>query len=127
MLDKFKENGGFEAKLAKGGLPKSIWETYSAFANTNGGTIVLGLEERADKTLDVFGVDNPEALLKMFWDTINNRQKVSLNILTDGDVSVETFDGKKIVRIAVPRAERADRPVFLNRDLLGGTRWQGSH
>ena len=34
-----------EAKLAKTDVPKSVWMSYSALANTMGGTILLGVFE----------------------------------------------------------------------------------
>ena len=46
LMDK-KESAEIEFKsAAAGGFPKSFWETYSSFANSNGGAIVLGIKEK---------------------------------------------------------------------------------
>lgn len=56
---------------------------------------------------------DPDLLVKEFWNIVNNVNKVSVNILSGSDVSVESVDEKSIVVINVPRAQRADRPVYL--------------
>ena len=111
-----------EYKAAKGGLPKSLWETYSAFANTAGGTLYLGVEEGNDgpSTAGLSDVD-VEKLRGDFWVTINNAQKVSANILQEHHVSVERYGGDAILVIEVPRASRSERPVYIGVDPFKGT------
>lgn len=111
-----------EAKLAQGGLPNSIWETYSAFANSYGGTILLGVEEnKKTRELSVAGINNSQKLISDFWNIVNNPNKVNANILLDGHVYEMDYDNKKIVVIEVPRADRRDKPIYINNDLFGGT------
>jgi predicted HTH transcriptional regulator len=120
-LQKHREGNRLEAKKATDGLPNSLWETYSAFANTNGGVILLGVEELADKSLSVIGINNPEKQISDFWNTINNRQKISVSILLNKHVHTEAVDGEKIIVIEVPRADRGLRPVYLKQNPLTGT------
>ena len=120
-LEKYRENNRIEAKKAIGGLPNSIWETYSAFANTLGGVILLGVEELKDKSLHAVDLPDPIYLIEEFWKIINNPKKVSLNILTEKDVQTESVDGKTIIVIRVPRAERPDKPIYIDGNPLSGT------
>ena len=53
MIDN-KESVDVEFKSGRGGLPASLWSTYSAFANTNGGTIVLGVQEKSGRYMRVY-------------------------------------------------------------------------
>jgi len=124
-LDKYRENNRLEAKKALGGLPKSIWETYSAFANTLGGIILLGVEEYDDKSLHAVNLPDAEKLIKDFWDIVNNPQKTSVNILSGKDVYPMEVDGKHIVVINVPRADRGYKPVYIDGNPLNTYRRDG--
>lgn len=112
-LEQYRENNRIEAKKAVGGLPQSIWETYSAFANTLGGLILLGVEELEDKSLHAIRLPDPEELVRAFWTAVNDPKIASVNVLSKKDVMIEPVGDERIVVIRVPRAKRAERPVFV--------------
>ena len=120
-LEQYTENNRIEAKKALGGLPHSIWETYSAFANTLGGVILLGVEEYRDKTFHTVNLPDPEGMVREFWELVNDPDKASANILTKKQVRIETVNGDRIILIEVPRAQRSDRPVYIDRDPVSGS------
>lgn len=126
-----REDEHLEAKSAKGGFPDSFWETYSAFANSDGGVILLGVEERADHTFYVEdGLSDADKMKDTFWKLVNNRQKISHNIVTNSMVYVAQLNGKAILVVEVPRAERTVRPVYKGLDPRLGSyrRWgEGDH
>lgn len=89
-LLKFGERINLECKKAESKVPNSVWETYSSFANTEGGTILFGVEENTreadfSKRFSFVSIQNPDQRLKDFWNTINSA-KVSSNILVDANV-----------------------------------------
>lgn len=111
------ETDDLEFKSARGGLPGSLWESYSGMANTRGGVILLGVED--DRR--VSGIRDISAIRKNFWDTINNRGKVSLNLLNAEDLQEVLHPKGIILAIRVPRATRYQGPVFIGQNPLNGT------
>lgn len=112
-----------EYKTARGGFPESFWSTFSAFANTDGGVIVLGVKEKNKRPV-VDGLTEMEVidLKKKFWDMAHNPQKVCDPLLEDKDVLVEVIVGEGWVLVCdVPRAAYNRRPIFLNGRPYGNT------
>lgn len=120
-LQQYRENNRIEAKEALGGLPESIWETYSAFANTDGGVILLGVEELPDKALHALDILDPQWLIEDFWKLVNDPAVVSANILAEEAVQIHTVDGKQIIAITVPKATLAQLPVYIGSDPYKGS------
>ena len=113
-LEEYRENNRIEAKTALGGLPKSIWETYSAFANTLGGVILLGVQEYKDKSFHLVDLPDPEGMKQEFWNAVNDPKVASVNILSPDNIRIENVSGNHIIIIEIPRAGRTNRPVFVD-------------
>lgn len=78
-----QENAEVEFKHAHGGFPGSFWETYSAFTNTNGGTIIFGVKEKNDQFfLDPIDDALAETLIKTFWKQVRSKDCVNLCLLS---------------------------------------------
>ena len=122
-FDEYREDNRREVKKANGGLPNSLWDTYSSFANCYGGVIILGVKEEKDGSWRTTGLKNETKLRKDFWDTINNQKKVNLNLLTDDDVETYFYGPKDdvIMVIYVPMAKREQKPIYINNDIFNGT------
>ena len=124
VLLKVGERISFECKKAENNIPKSVWETYSSFANTIGGIIVLCITENIKfvgeaNHFEITGVNHPQKLRKEFFDTLNSN-KVNRNILTDTDVEIIDYEGVSLMCITVPQADYRQRPIYINGNMMNG-------
>lgn len=124
-LNLLAETIELECKLAhgqdgKGEVPKDFWLTFSAMANAHGGVVLLGVREK-DGAFSIAGLENPAKVRGDLFNTLNNRAKVSVNLLTDENVTEAHVEGKTIIVVSIPAATRKQKPVFLNGQPLGNT------
>jgi ATP-dependent DNA helicase RecG len=86
-------------------------------ANTRGGVILLGVEDDGS----ISGIEDLASIKKNFWDTINNRGKVSINLLNSDDVQEVVHSRGTLLAIHIPQATRYQSPVFIGQNPLTGT------
>jgi len=123
LSDQLYEDLNREAKKAggkdgNGELPQSFFESYSVMANTNGGVILLGVEEKLKNHFSVYGLKQVRRIREDLSNTLNNRQKVSKNLLKDSDISEVQVEDKIILVIRVLRATREEKPIYLNNNPI---------
>jgi ATP-dependent DNA helicase RecG len=123
-LELLRESVDLEAKLAngrdgKGAVPEDFWPTYSSFANTEGGVVLLGVREKQQRFI-VEGIVDVAKVRRELFDSLNNRQKVSVNLLGDAQVREIVLDGRTVMVVEIPRATRKQRPVYLTTNPFAG-------
>ena len=109
----FEEGLELEAKAASGSIPRNAWETISAFANTVGGALVLGLEEEPDEWIPL-GVGQSARMIQDLHSAIRDPQKISYPVCGHDDIWTETIGAKDLIVIRVRPAARRNKPVFIN-------------
>jgi hypothetical protein len=86
-----------ESMTVRGGKRYAIIADVCAFANTNGGTLYIGIP--ADPKKPVQGLSDPEQAIAQLEKEINNRLSPPLQCTLD----IHETTGKKIIRVLVPR------------------------
>jgi len=99
----------FEVKEAATELPKSSWETVSAFANTSGGWLVLGVSQNGKK-FEITGVENIEKMEQDLATTLRSRSK--FNTVINPYFKKYDIDGKKVLACFIASSEV--KPVYFN-------------
>lgn len=103
----------FEVKEALNELPKSVWETVSAFSNTSGGWIVLGIKEirkNGLSTYEISGVNNAEKIEQDFVGVL--RSKTKFNVFISVTAKRYEIEGKHVLAFYIPSS--VSKPVFFN-------------
>ena len=103
----------FEVKTAKNELPKNIWETVSAFANTIGGWIILGVSQKG-QTFVTTGVDNAEKIEQDFTTVLRSGNKFNQPLV----FKTQKFEVNSKIVLAFYIASSKVKPVYINSPVV---------
>ena len=114
-LLQLRENATTEFKTGKDKIPLNLYETFSSFSNTLGGTIYLGIEEENGNP-KIVGVNNAVLKKNQLINALSNKSKVSKNNFKESDINIINTDKGDVIELIVHPAGKELKPVFLNGD-----------
>lgn len=99
----------FEVKEAKSDIPKSSWETVSAFSNTSGGWLIFGIKQEGKKFI-VQGVRNAE---KIECDFIGSLRGGKFNKKLTPKCKKYKIDDKTVLGFYIKQRTPMDKPIYF--------------
>ena len=103
-----------EFKEAQWKVPKSSYETVSAFANTKGGHILFGIKQIKD-SFEVVGVVDVDNIQNAFLSALRADNKVNHDISVQENII--TINDKIVLVFYIPESTRQNKPIYLNGDI----------
>lgn len=120
---RFHEWDDFEVKEAKNRLPKDIWKTVSAFANTEGGYIVLGIQDKGKGDFEISGLGDVEKLQSDFLTTLRG-EKFNIQLSSKGHLI--NVDEKQVLSFKINSMPGVCKPIYYGGDIRNSYIRQGS-
>jgi len=99
-----------EFKTAINQVPKSSWDTVSAFSNTSGGWIIFGVKQ-IKKDFIIEGVKNPEKIEQDFTTTLRNNK---FNKIIETKCIKYDFEKKIVLAFYIPAKSSNEKPIYFN-------------
>lgn len=117
-----RDDACYEAKACKDKLSSDVWESVSAFGNTDGGTLLLGLDERSGfLRVEPFQI---EKVIDQFVEGIGDGGERGKKVENPPQYSLERvdFEGGQVIVIELDEVENRFKPCYIKkRSLLNGS------
>lgn len=107
------DDADYEAKSCATTLSKSVWESVSAFANTDGGTLLLGVDE--NKNFTVPPQFDADKTINQFVDGMGDGSKDGAKVVSPPPYSIhrDTLDGAQMLSVQVHENDAAHKPCYV--------------
>ena len=115
------DNALYEVKECRHSLSKDVWESVSAFANTRGGTLILGVSESGDFA-PVSGFSIGRVSDQFVSGMGDGGEQGCLTNPPQYSMETETVAGEDVLVIRVSELEPSQKPCYVTaRGVLGGS------
>jgi len=96
-----------EVKAARGGIPKGLFKSLSAFSNrAEGGVVLFGVDESRD--FAIVGVDNAQRLQEEIGNLAASEMEPSLH----PEFTIESVEGQTVVAVEMPPLSPTQKPCY---------------
>jgi ATP-dependent DNA helicase RecG len=100
----------FEVKEAKSEIPKSSWESVSAFSNTAGGWLVFGVK-KIGKEYEIVGVKNSEKISQDFLGVLRGNK---FNKKLTAKCKKYLIDEKNVLAFYIEAKHPREKPIYYD-------------